>query len=53
MMKLKIHFREETRFAVPTRQRIRSWSQLLSGTRLSFHSLALAELQKPCKPHAD
>ena len=55
MMKLKIHFSEETRFDVPLRQtpRIRSWTQLLSGTRLSFHSLAMAELQMPCKPHAD
>jgi len=45
-MKLKIQFGEETRFDVPIRQIIRTWKQLLSGTRLSFHSLALAEQPK-------
>jgi len=53
MKKLKIKFAGETRFVVPTRQRIRTWSQLLSGTRLSFHSLAMAERPRPCKRHAD
>jgi hypothetical protein len=48
-MKLKIRFAEEIRFDVPTRQNIRSWTQLLSGTQDSFHSLAIAEIQKPCK----
>jgi hypothetical protein len=51
-MKLKIKFAEETRFVVPARQfaQIRSWGQLLLGTRHSLRSLAMAELPKPC-PH--
>jgi len=53
MKKLKIKFARETRFDVPTRQRIRTWRQLLSGTRLSFHLLAMAERPKPGKRHAD
>jgi hypothetical protein len=53
MKTLKIKFAGETRFAVPTRQRIRTWRQLLSSTRLSFHSLAMAERPMPCKHHAD
>jgi hypothetical protein len=54
-MKLKIRFAGETRFDVPARQlvRIRSWTQLLFGTRHSFHSLAMAEQPKPFKRHAD
>jgi hypothetical protein len=43
---LKIQFAEETRFGVPTRQIFRTWKQLLSGTRLSFHSLAMAKRPK-------
>jgi hypothetical protein len=52
-MKLKIKSARETRFVVPIRQRIRTWKQLLSGTRLSLHSLAMTEQPKPCKPHSD
>jgi len=52
-MKLKIKFAEEIRFNVPTRQNIRSWTQLLSGTQDSFHSLAMATTQKSCKPRHD
>jgi len=52
-MKLKIQFFEETRFDVPTRQIFRTWKELLSGTRLSFHSLAMAEQPKTFKRHAD
>jgi hypothetical protein len=52
-MKLKIKFVEEFRFDVPTRQIIRSWTQLLSGTQDSFRSLAMAEIQKPCKHRHD
>jgi len=53
IMKLKIQFSEETRFDVPLRQKIRTWKQLLRGTRLSFHSLAMAERSKQCASHAD
>ena len=55
IMKLKIKFAKETRFVVPIRQsvRIRSWTQLLFGTRHSFHSLVMAGRPKPCKHHAD
>jgi len=52
MKKLKIKFASETRFVVPTRQRIRTWRQLLSGTRLSFYLLAMAERPNPCRRHA-
>jgi hypothetical protein len=54
-MKLKIQFSKETRFEVevPGRQIIRSWTQLLSGTRHSLHSLAMAERAKPCKHRHD
>ena len=52
-MKLKIHFEKETRFGVPAGQTIRSWTQLLSGTRHSLRSLAMAERSKPCKHHVD
>jgi hypothetical protein len=48
-MKLKIKFAKEIRFDIHTRQNIRSWTQLLSGTQDSFRSLAIAEIQKPCK----
>jgi hypothetical protein len=48
-MKLKIKFGEEIRFGVPNRQIIRSWTQLLFGTQHSLRSLAMAEIQKPCK----
>ena len=51
--KLKIEFGKETRFDVPSRQIFRTWKQLLSGTRLSFHSLAMAEQPKPCMGRAD
>jgi hypothetical protein len=47
IMKLKITFGKETRFGVPTRQIIRTWTQLLFGTRHSLHSLAMAERPKP------
>jgi hypothetical protein len=53
IIKLKIQFAEETRFDVPTRKNIRTWTQLLFGTRHSFHSLAMAEQPKPGKPHGD
>jgi hypothetical protein len=53
IMKLRIKFARETRFVVPTRQRIRTWRQLLSGTRLCFHSVAMAEQPKPHKSHAE
>ena len=46
-MKLKIEFGKETRIDVPARQSIRTWTQLLFGTRHSLHSLALAERPKP------
>jgi hypothetical protein len=52
-MKLKIKFAEEIRFNVAPRQIIKSWTQLLSGTQDSFRSLALAEIQKPCKCRHD
>ena len=52
-MKLKIKFCKETRFDVPNRQIIRSWTQLLFGTRHSLRSLAMAEVQKPCKHRHD
>jgi hypothetical protein len=42
-MKLKIKFDAETRFDVFNRQIIRTWTQLLSGTRTSMRSLAMAE----------
>jgi hypothetical protein len=45
--KLKIRFAGETRFGVPTRQIFRTWKQLLSGTRLSFHSAAMAKRSEP------
>ena len=51
--KLKIQFAEETRFGVPTRQIIRTWKQLLSGTRLSIHSPAMAERPKPGRRGTD
>jgi hypothetical protein len=38
---------------VPTRQIIRSWTQLLFGTRHSLHSLALAERSKPRRREID
>jgi hypothetical protein len=53
IMKLKIHFGEENRFDVPNRQIIRTWTQLLFGTRNSLRSLAMAERPKPCKPRHD
>jgi hypothetical protein len=46
IMLLKIKFCKETRFVVPSRQTIRSWTQLLSGTRLSIRSLVMAERPK-------
>jgi len=52
-MKLKIKFGKETRFDVPHRQIFRTWAQLLSGTRLSFHSLAMAERPKPGRSGTD
>jgi hypothetical protein len=52
-MKLKIKFAEEIRFDVPARQNIRSWTHLLSGTQDSFRSLAMAEIQRPCKHRRD
>jgi hypothetical protein len=52
-MKLKIKFAEEIRFDVPNRQIIRSWTQLLPGTQDSYRSLAMAEIQKPCKRRHD
>jgi hypothetical protein len=52
-MKLKIKFAGETRLDTPNRQTIRSWTQLLSGTQDSFRSLAMAEVQKPCKHRHD
>lgn len=42
-MKLKITFGQTTHFGVPILQNIRSWTQLLFGTRHSLHSLAMAE----------
>jgi len=47
--KLKIHFVEETRFVVPTWATIRSWNQLLAGTRLALLELALVEALKPVR----
>jgi hypothetical protein len=44
---LKIKFAEETRFAVPCRQIFRTWTQLLSGTRLSSRLSAMAGQPKP------
>jgi len=49
VMKLKIKFSRETRFGVPTRQIFRTWTQLLSGTRLSVRLPASAERSKPRK----
>jgi hypothetical protein len=44
---------QKTRFAAPGREIIRSWTQFLSGTRHSFHSLALAEQPKPSRHRKD
>jgi hypothetical protein len=52
-MKLNVQFDKEIRFNVPSRQVIQSWTQLLSGTRLSMRSLALAEEPKPSKRRKD
>ena len=52
-MKLKIKFGKETRFDVPARRPIHSWTQRLSGTGLSFRALAVAERPKLCKRHVD
>jgi hypothetical protein len=49
-MKIRIKFGKETRFSVPTRQIIRTWTQLLFGTRHTLHSLAMNERPKPTKP---
>jgi hypothetical protein len=49
-MKLKIKFGKEIRSNVPSRQ---IWTQVLSGVRLSLHSLAMAEQPKPCQRHVD
>jgi hypothetical protein len=49
-MKIKIKFGKETRFSVPTRHIIRTWTQLLFGTRHTLHSLAMNERPKPTKP---
>jgi hypothetical protein len=46
-MKLKIKFRKETRFDLPCRPAIRSWTRLLYGTRYSLRALALEERPKP------
>jgi hypothetical protein len=53
MTKLEIQFAGETRFDVPTRQIIRSWKQLLSGTRFSLYLLTIARRTKPCKRRAE
>lgn len=47
-MRLKIKFGRETRFDIPIQSRlvIRSWTQVLPGTRLSLRSLAMAEQPK-------
>jgi hypothetical protein len=50
-MKLKIQFGAETIFIVPPRPLFQSWAQFLTGTRLSFKALALAEANKRCKRH--
>jgi hypothetical protein len=53
IIKLKTEFGKETRFDVPTRPLIRSWTQLLFGTRHSLHSLAMVERPKPRKHRHD
>jgi hypothetical protein len=53
IMKLKIKFGEETRFDVPNRQIILTWTQLLFGTRHSLHSLVMAERPKPRRHRHD
>ena len=52
-MKLRIQFAEEISFDVSIREKIRTWMQLLSGTRLSLHAMAMAEQPGTAKPHAD
>lgn len=52
-MKLKIRFGKEIRFDVPPRQIIQSWTQLLTGTRHSLRSLAIAERLKPVRHRHD
>jgi hypothetical protein len=53
IMKLKIQFGEETHFDVRTLQAIKTWVQLLPGTRLSLRALAMAERSKPIKRRID
>jgi len=53
VVKLKIKFGKEIRFVVPTRRIFRTWTQLLSGTRLSWRLPAGAERPKPFKHHTD
>jgi hypothetical protein len=52
-MRIKIRFAEETRFDVPNRQIIRTWTQRMSGTRLSFRALAMTERPKRCRRKID
>ena len=53
IMKLKIQFAEETYFDVPNQQIIRTWVQLLPGSRVSLRALAMAEKSKPVKCRVD
>lgn len=52
-LKLKIQFAQETRFVVPTRQTIRSWTQMLAAISLTMRELALAEPPQPIRRKRD
>jgi len=52
-MKLKKKFGEEIRLVVPITKTIRSWTQVLSGTHWSVHSLVVAEQPKPGRRGTD
>jgi hypothetical protein len=53
LIKLKIEFGKETRFDVPPRQIFRTWTQLLSGTRLSVRLPTRIERPKPGRREGD
>jgi len=53
LMKIKINFGKETRFAVPPRRQIRTWPQATTLNWVALIALSRAERPKFYRRHTD